>query len=435
MRRHVVGIVGGAVAGSEAAALCVARGARVVVIEQGARPYGKIEDGLPRWHLKLREQEYARIDANLSHDDVRFVPRTRVGDEVGFEELRGMGFSAIILANGAWRDRPLPIPGVDQYVGRGLIYQNALVQWFNHAHEPGYDGEQVDVPEGAAVVGGGLASIDVSKILSLVTHARALRALGHEVDEVELESRGIPAWCEARGVELPAVARPTLFYRREMEDMPLASAPEGADEAVEQKIRAARGKIMRRTMERYLVEFEGLRTPVEAIEEDGQLVGMIFAETRIEGGRVVMTDERHAVSAPLTVSSIGSIPERIDDLPMRGELYDFADWETGAVTGLAGVFGLGNVLTGKGNIKDSRANARQVASGLLETFLELADPGLALHAAAREAAKPVVAAALAEPKATEAEQHHVDQFVEKRWDAIGYPRVYEEWAARHRTPR
>ena len=58
--KPVVAIIGGAVAGSEAAAACAARGAIPVVFEQGARPYGKIEDGLPRWHEKLRVKEYKK---------------------------------------------------------------------------------------------------------------------------------------------------------------------------------------------------------------------------------------------------------------------------------------------------------------------------------------------------------------------------------------
>ncbi len=63
-------IIGGAVAGSEAAAACAARGAIPVVFEQGARPYGKIEDGLPRWHEKLRAKEYRKINENLGSDEV-----------------------------------------------------------------------------------------------------------------------------------------------------------------------------------------------------------------------------------------------------------------------------------------------------------------------------------------------------------------------------
>ena len=48
--RHVIGICGGAVGGSEAAALIAKQGCIAVVFEQNVRPYGKIEDGLPRWH-------------------------------------------------------------------------------------------------------------------------------------------------------------------------------------------------------------------------------------------------------------------------------------------------------------------------------------------------------------------------------------------------
>ena len=50
-------------------------------------------------------------------------------------------------ANGAWRDRPLPVEGAEQYVGKGLIYQNPFIIWFNHCDEKDYAGERfVRVP-------------------------------------------------------------------------------------------------------------------------------------------------------------------------------------------------------------------------------------------------------------------------------------------------
>ena len=142
----VVAIVGGAVAGSEAAAVCSECGMRAVVFERGAKPYGKIEDGLPRWHAKLRAKEYARIDANLDRPGVDFVPSTALGVDLSFERLRSSGFSAVVLANGAWRDRPLPIGGIDAYAGRGLLYQNPLMHWFNHHEQPGYAASHRSVP-------------------------------------------------------------------------------------------------------------------------------------------------------------------------------------------------------------------------------------------------------------------------------------------------
>ena len=47
--RHVIAVVGAATAGSEIARILADRGALVIVFEQNPRPYGKIEDGLPRW--------------------------------------------------------------------------------------------------------------------------------------------------------------------------------------------------------------------------------------------------------------------------------------------------------------------------------------------------------------------------------------------------
>ncbi len=54
--QYFVAIVGGAVSGSVAAEILADEGIQVAVIEQNSRPYGKIEDGLPRWHIEQRKQ-------------------------------------------------------------------------------------------------------------------------------------------------------------------------------------------------------------------------------------------------------------------------------------------------------------------------------------------------------------------------------------------
>src|SRR5205823_4271833 len=132
-------------------------------------PYGKIEDGLPRWHSKQRRMEYGKIDARLTKSNVHFVPQTRLGRDVPFLELaHGWGLSALLLANGAWRDRRLEVAGIEEFVGRGLAYQNPFIQGFNHKNERSYDGPRFEVPDtGVLVVGGGLASLDVIKVVQL----------------------------------------------------------------------------------------------------------------------------------------------------------------------------------------------------------------------------------------------------------------------------
>ena len=156
---YAIAVIGGATAGAEAAGIFSDNEVLTVVFDQNERPYGKVEDGLPRWHTGLRRKEYDTIDTKLTAPHVHFVPCTRIGEHVRLEDLtRVWGFHAVVLANGAWRDRQLPIEGSDAYVGKGLVYQNPFVIGFNHEHDPSFEGERFEYPDGCIVLGGGLAS-------------------------------------------------------------------------------------------------------------------------------------------------------------------------------------------------------------------------------------------------------------------------------------
>ncbi len=135
---HFVAVIGGAISGSVAAEILADHGIRVAVFEQNTRPYGKIEDGLPRWHVEQRKQEYGRIDARMKKPNVYFIPSTKLGRDFNLPQLLEWGFSAVILANGAWRDRDLGVPEAEQYVGKGLVYQNPFIYWYNHKNEKDY---------------------------------------------------------------------------------------------------------------------------------------------------------------------------------------------------------------------------------------------------------------------------------------------------------
>lgn len=430
--RPVVAIIGGAVAGSEAAAACVERGAIPIVFEQGPRPYGKIEDGLPRWHVKLRQKEYQKINENLGADSVAFVPETEIGKTLAWTDLyEHGGYSAIILANGAWRDRGLPVEGVDAYDGRGLVYQNEFVYWFNHYEDDGYDGPVFDVPDGTIVVGGGLASIDVVKIINLELYARALRERGIDVDIVEMEVKGIPRTLEAHGLtaEELGIEGCTLYYRRSKEDMPLASVDNPTPAQLE-KLRVARAKIMDRVIRKYFVKFEPLCKPVGAIAEGERLVGLRFQRTEVVDGRVRGLDgTEFDVRSEMVISSIGSIPRPIEGIPTRGELYHYDSWDTGEVHGLPGVFGLGNVLTGKGNIKDSRQNAIEIVANVVAQYLGVAEGEPDEEGGATNAADVSAQAAQGPPMSPDAMKSLADK-IQQRYETIGY-RDYASWIATH----
>jgi NADPH-dependent glutamate synthase beta subunit-like oxidoreductase len=369
---HFVAVVGGAVSGSVAAEILADNGVEVVVVEQNDRPYGKIEDGLPRWHSHQRKKEYEKIDARLSKERIHFLPRTKLGKELSFTDLvDGWGLSAVLLANGAWRDRPLGIPGCEDYVGKGLEYQNPFIYWFNHKEEGGFRGRKIDVPDGAVVFGGGLASIDVVKVCQLEIYGRALKQRGIDVPMIEMEKQGIPATCKAHGIDPASLGLKgaVLAYRRRKQDMPLAQA--GAKEPDElEKAYAAREKLLSISQGKFLFRFEDRTMPLELVTKAGRVTGVKVVRTEVEGRKATpIAGSEVVIPTELVISSIGSIPEPIEGIRMKGETFDFKDWDLGVYDAQKGIFGVGNVVTGQGNIRASLLHAQKVATYLNENYL------------------------------------------------------------------
>jgi NADPH-dependent glutamate synthase beta subunit-like oxidoreductase len=435
---HIVAVIGGATAGAELAGRLAERGVRVVVFEMNPRPFGKIEDGLPRWHVGLRQKEYETIREKLSRPGVEFVPNTKIGRDIPFDAVaREWGFSAVILANGAWRDRPLPVEGADAYVGRGLVYQNPFIIWFNHAGEKAYAGERFTPADGALVVGGGLASIDVAKVLMLETTRAKLRERGIDVDMVELEVKGIPRTLEKHGLRFEdlGLAGCTLFYRRRVEDMPLAEIPDGADEKRREKAMNARRRLLEKAQEKYGFHVEPLSAPEALLVENGRVVGLRLRRTKMENGKLVDTDETYERRGPYVISSIGSIPEEIPGIPMKGELFAFTDWEVGRLAGHPNLFSVGNVVTGKGNIVASRKHAAQVYEDAVASFLGLGDDAHAKEAAlasraeagAAEAAGHIAEQLAAAPALSPAAADAILARVRARQRQVGYEGDLAAW--------
>jgi NADPH-dependent glutamate synthase beta subunit-like oxidoreductase len=441
---HAVAVIGGATAGAEVAANLAGRGAQVAVFEQNPRPYGKIEDGLPRWHLALRRKEYDTISTKLSRPGVHFVPNTRIGRDVDFAELvHEWGFSAVVLANGAWRDRPLAVEGADAYIGRGLIYQNPFIIWFNHSNESSYEGPVFEPIDGAMVVGGGLASIDVVKVLMLETTLAKLRERGIDEDLVEMEVKGIPRTLAKHDLQFEDLGLEgcTLYYRRRIEDMPVTEIPEGATPERTEKALKARDKLMQKAMEKYRFKMVPLSAPDGLLVEGDRLVGLRFRRTRIEGGRVVPLDETYEARGSVVISSIGSIPEPMPGVPLKGELFAFEDWDVGRLPNEPTVFAAGNIVTGKGNIVASRKHATHLCEVMAATWLGLGDGhdaevelSKAGDEAIRAQAEKVAQAVEQLAPLDDAKLATVLARVRERQDAVGYTSDYATWLESHSPP-
>ena len=126
---------------------------------------------------------------------------------------------------------------------------------------------------------------------------------------------------------------------------------------------------VQKAIDKYLFRAAPLHTPVDILVEGDRLAGLVFEKMEHVGeGNVRGTGERFPCPAPLTVSSIGSLPVPLPGLPMQGEFYRFVDGRLGTFQDLPNVFTVGNAVTGKGNLVVSRKHASEVAEKLAESI-------------------------------------------------------------------
>ncbi|MCB0667354.1 MAG: hypothetical protein KDC80_16115 [Saprospiraceae bacterium] len=435
--KYLVAIFGGAVSGSEAAYQLAERGIPSVVFDQNALPYGKIEDGLPKWHAKLRDKEERRINEKLSHPLVTFVPKTRLGTDIQFEELIEMGFSAVLLAIGAWKDRPLPIDGIQDYLGKGLVYQNPFIYWYNHKHEPGFDVNAYKIEDGVAIVGGGLASLDVAKVLMFELVETALKDRGHDVDMFALD-RSIAKVLDEKGLTLEdlGIKGCTLFYRRRIKDMPLSPGTPRTEEEIA-KAEMVREKILNNYQKKYLFNVMPNHVPVDKIVEGKRLVGLVFQETEVVDGRVKSIEgSEKEVRFPYVISSIGSLPDRIPGIPACGNTYEICDDLFCRLSCYSNVFALGNAVTGRGNIKESMDHGREIAQNVIEGYLSEADGDPNPEARERIAlAVKKLESEIKEHKVSRAQFDKISKWVKSFQQKSGYENNYMAWIEQHMPER
>ena len=324
-------------------------------------PYGKIEDGLPRWHDKQRTKEYFKIDDIMSHELVDFVPLTRLGKDLDFKDIYDIDWSCIYFANGAWNDRSFPFAEIENF--SNFYYQNPFVYWFNHYHEASYNGPSVNVRDNALVVGGGLASIDVCKIIQLELVKQKIESQIEGFDIVEMEHKGVPKYLEMHDIDYNTlnIHGATLVYRRDVENMPLTTIPDNADTEMIAKRKLARRKVLENMQNKFLFNVAECTQPTGLHIVDEKLEGLKIIKNEIVNGKpIAIEGSDDTLEGSIIISSIGSLPEPIEGVPMDGSTYNIVDQESGKFDELDKVHGMGNAVTGKGNIKASRVSAKTV---------------------------------------------------------------------------
>jgi NADPH-dependent glutamate synthase beta subunit-like oxidoreductase len=230
-----------------------------------------------------------------------------------------------------------------------------------------------------------------------------------------------------------------LIYRRREQDMPLAQPPDNATPEQVAKTEQIRLKMLRLARDKYLFRVQDRRLTTGIVVENGRLVGLKLVETKIEGRKAeAIPGSEHELRAPLVISSIGSVPEKLSGINMNGEYYTFAGEDVPRYTAMGRVFGVGNVVTGQGNIRVSLVHSQKVTKRVVDCMK--ADDGTAT-AAAGGAEQQVASAVNAIgrqieviPQLSDDQMAAVERQVHALQQRAGYTSDYDSWIAKVTPP-
>jgi heterodisulfide reductase subunit A-like polyferredoxin len=305
-RPEKVAIIGSGPAGLSAAYYLSLEGYGVSVFEKLPAPGGMLRTGIPEYRLP-REV----LDGEIEHIrslGVDIKTNTSIGEDTSLEGLFSQGFKAIFIATGAYRDLRLNIPGEDD---QGVIPGVAFLGRIN-------SGQDVQVGERTAVIGGGNVAIDAAR--------SALRIGSKEV---------------------------TILYRRSRQEMP------AGDEEIEEALSEG-------------IEIEYLVAPSEIIPRgkkgiELRCLRMQLGEPDASGRRrpVPIDGSEFGIEIDTVIHAIGQAPDLSFISPETGiELTGRGTVQVDPVTrqtSRQGIFAGGDAVTGPGYAIDAVRAGREAA--------------------------------------------------------------------------
>ena len=219
--------------------------------------------------------------------------------------------------------------------------------------------------------------------------------------------------------------------------MPLAQPPENATPDHIAKTEAIRQKMLHLAQEKYLFRVQDRRVATGLLVEDRRLVGLKVAETRVEGRKAEpVAGSEYQLRAPMVISSIGSVPEKIPGIAMKSEYYDFNNEFLPRYGESHHVFGVGNVVTGQGNIRSSLLHSQEVTTKLIENYIGVGDErtASARFYAGAEARGTAQAQAVRDqvqlmPSLSYQEVAAIEQRIRAFQERVGYTGDYDSWIA------
>jgi ferredoxin/flavodoxin---NADP+ reductase len=194
MGKYLVAVIGAGPAGLFAARQLAAGGAHVVLLNRDIKPGGLAEYGIYHDKHKMKEGLRKQFRQILDDPKIEYYGNVAVGRKGDFSlnELRAMGFQALLVTVGAQGTKWLGLPGEDL---AGVYHAKDIVYHYNQL--PPYSTEKFSIGKRVAVIGVGNVMLDIAHWL--------IRDL--KVDEVIAVARRGPAEVKFTKKEMETVAR------------------------------------------------------------------------------------------------------------------------------------------------------------------------------------------------------------------------------------
>lgn len=378
---HLVAVVGGGPAGLFAARQLAVSGARVVILNRDIKPGGLAEYGIYYDKHKMKEGLRKQFRQILNHPNIEYLGNVPVGKNTGLslDDLRQMGFQAILVAVGAQGTKLLGLPGENL---RGVYHAKDIVYHYNHL--PPFSQHDIAVCCRVALIGVGNVMLDIAHWV--------IRDL--KVDEVIAVARRGPAEVKFSKKEMEIVGRNLDLPAFEAEMARVAPVMQ----AVGQDVSAARDFILS-GLEKALepvshtrLNFTFLASPTRILgDDDGNVIGLEVEDTTLvkDGDEIRSRNlgTRRVLAAESVIFCIG---DRVDEnfglpvqrnefvksphpqFPIDGVSYEAYDPQAGAA--IPGVFVAGwsreasHGLVGVAR-KDGENGAQAVGSYLQQAAL------------------------------------------------------------------
>jgi ferredoxin--NADP+ reductase len=308
---HLVVVVGAGPAGIYAARQLAAEGVQVVLLNRDIKPGGLAEYGIYYDKHKMKEGLRKQFRLILACPDIHYLGNVTVGKngDITLDDLRALGFQAILVTAGAQGTKWLGLPGEDL---KGVYHAKDIVYHYNKL--PPYSTQEFRVRGRVALVGVGNVMMDIAHW--------TIRDL--KVDEVIAVARRGPAEVKFTKKELEYVSGnldvPAL-------DVELARCAPFMQE-VGQDVQAAREYILSglpkalEPVSATRLRFDFLASPTRIIgDEQGQVIGLEVENTKLvpkgNDTKAVGLGERRVLDVDTVVFCIGDKVDESFGLPVQ----------------------------------------------------------------------------------------------------------------------